>query len=761
MVARQFIISHNDSIFDVDYDTDDGLEVLKIQLFSLTSIPPHLQQITGEDDDRVVSDDSDLTGISNKLKLIKINEEEKEVKLQESIAAVVGQQNEEESIRDILGGDDVSDDSDVVHVSNELKELTVADLMKSDEELAQMLQAEEEALMLQEFAVSEQSDEFGQKIRPYISQVQMYEDPVRQEAARKTVPREELEEKALVSLAKEGNFKPSKTEQDHAFLLQLLFWFKQSFRWVNEPPCDGCGNDTVNQGMDAALPSETQYGAARVELYRCNSCSTITRFPRYNDPLKLVETRRGRCGEWANCFTLYCRAFGYESRLILDFTDHVWTECFSELLGRWMHLDPCDGVFDRPLLYEKGWNKKLNYVIAIAKDGVYDVTKRYTRKWVEVLSRRNITREPDLLATLRSMTRECRRSFTTQILSVLEDRDKIESEELERSLCSTNDSSVSLPGRQSGNKEWRIARSEIGFHDNCCWSHTSCPIRVCVDEHVTKTYNAFSPLLSRCVDHSLPKSRIVEILKIFKGILVELGNSSYKTRRTSINPFILHLLPYFDELINALSLKSEIDTDGKVDICLAADPVITSLGLPVVLDALDDLINVLNNFDNISKVSLSWPLIKLNRIHSGSVLASGEELPFGIATSAFDGLRTSKWEEPDGARVPLVGCWIVYKLSDNQMHKLVAYDIMSANDAPERDPMDWVVEGSDDGGSSWRILDKRTSQMFKNRFQRKSFKINSDSVPCNTFRFQFLAARDVQSNSRLQLGSIDLYASSD
>lgn len=238
-----------------------------------------------------------------------------------------------------------------------------------------------------------------------------------------------------------------------------------------------------------------------------------------------------------------------------------------------------------------------------------------------------------MLATLRSMTRECRRSFTTQILSVLEDRDKIESEELERSLCSTNDSSVSLPGRQSGNKEWRIARSEIGFHDNCCWSHTSCPIRVCVDEHVTKTYNAFSPLLSRCVDHSLPKSRIVEILKIFKGILVELGNSSYKTRRTSINPFILHLLPYFDELINALSLKSEIDTDGKVDICLAADPVITSLGLPVVLDALDDLINVLNNFDNISKVSLSWPLIKLNRIHSGSVLASGEELPFGIVSS--------------------------------------------------------------------------------------------------------------------------------
>nr|GMC91030.1 Werner Syndrome-like exonuclease [Ipomoea batatas] len=29
----------------------------------------------------------------------------------------------------------------------------------------------------------------------------------------------------------EGNFEPTKNEQDHAFLLQLLFWFKQSFRF--------------------------------------------------------------------------------------------------------------------------------------------------------------------------------------------------------------------------------------------------------------------------------------------------------------------------------------------------------------------------------------------------------------------------------------------------------------------------------------------------------------------------------------------------
>ncbi|XP_062143342.1 peptide-N(4)-(N-acetyl-beta-glucosaminyl)asparagine amidase-like isoform X2 [Alnus glutinosa] len=76
----------------------------------------------------------------------------------------------------------------------------------------------------------------------------------------------------------------------------------------------------------------------------------------------------------------------------------------------------------------------------------------------------------------------------------------------------------------------------------------------------------------------------------------------------------------------------------------------------------------------------------------------------------------------------LVGCWIMYKVEGNKMHELVAYELMSTNDAPERDPMDWVVEGSNDGGSSWHLLDKQTSQIFEDRFQRRAFKVTSVEV---------------------------------
>ena len=88
--------------------------------------------------------------------------------------------------------------------------------------------------------------------------------------------------------------------------------------------------------------------------YYCSPCAHLIRFPRYHGkPAKLLSTRRGRCGEWANCFALILRSLGFDTRHVLDWTDHVWVEVFSEAEGRWLHADPCEDACDKPLCKQK------------------------------------------------------------------------------------------------------------------------------------------------------------------------------------------------------------------------------------------------------------------------------------------------------------------------------------------------------------------------------------------------------------------------
>jgi peptide-N4-(N-acetyl-beta-glucosaminyl)asparagine amidase len=117
-------------------------------------------------------------------------------------------------------------------------------------------------------------------------------------------------------------------------------------------------------------------------------CQKETRYPRYNKVTSLLETKSGRCGEWANTFTAVARAMGYETRLVHDLTDHVWTEVFIAEEDRWVHMDACENAFDAPKMYEQGWGKKLTYCFAINTEEVVDVTKRYVvNSWKNKLRR--------------------------------------------------------------------------------------------------------------------------------------------------------------------------------------------------------------------------------------------------------------------------------------------------------------------------------------------------------------------------------------
>lgn len=54
-------------------------------------------------------------------------------------------------------------------------------------------------------------------------------------------------------------------------------------------------------------------------------------------------------------------------------------------------------------MYEAGWGKKLTYVIAFSIHSIVDVTRRYTRKLPEVLSRRALVTEAWLQSQIENL----------------------------------------------------------------------------------------------------------------------------------------------------------------------------------------------------------------------------------------------------------------------------------------------------------------------------------------------------------------------
>ncbi len=129
---------------------------------------------------------------------------------------------------------------------------------------------------------------------------------------------------------------------------------------------------------------------------------------------------------------------------VLAFLDHIWSEYYSEGEKRWIHADPCEARRDAAHLYEGatdgntrarhkrerafanrrwcgcqgltflrcpfralfsgGWGKKLTYIISASKDEVVDVTRRYSKRYSEVLERRTLCPEAWLAIYCQSLS---------------------------------------------------------------------------------------------------------------------------------------------------------------------------------------------------------------------------------------------------------------------------------------------------------------------------------------------------------------------
>jgi peptide-N4-(N-acetyl-beta-glucosaminyl)asparagine amidase len=271
-------------------------------------------------------------------------------------------------------------------------------------------------------------------------------------------------------------------EGDDLLLKRLTLYFKQEvMTWCNQPPCSNpncTGNDDGKQmesiGTRGPETNDEINGhASRVELYNCKLCNTETTFPRYNSPRTLFHTRRGRCGEFANLFGVYCRALGFDTRYILDFTDHVWTEVYSNRQRRWIHADSCEGIIDRPNMYEQGWGKSLNYCIGATFDSVIDVTRRYTRKFhTDNFQSRRREYAPDEVSSHRAFVqmdntlRQMNSTIVKGRLDELDKRCKAEAKFFDLVQSSGVWDVEYREGRVSGSLAWKAARQELGDGNN-------------------------------------------------------------------------------------------------------------------------------------------------------------------------------------------------------------------------------------------------------------------------------------------------------
>jgi sugar phosphate isomerase/epimerase len=129
----------------------------------------------------------------------------------------------------------------------------------------------------------------------------------------------------------------------------------------------------------------------------------------------------------------------------------------------------------------------------------------------------------------------------------------------------------------------------------------------------------------------------------------------------------------------------------------------------------------------------------------GTVTACGPGFAREGPRNAFDNRSDSKF------CILMAKIWLQYEYPAGRKEQIVAYAIRSANDAPERDPVDWKLLGSNDG-ENYDVLDERKGERFKGRFHKRLFKIKAPGS-YSTYKLDVTKVN----SDRSQISEIELY----
>ncbi|MBN1411022.1 MAG: discoidin domain-containing protein [Spirochaetales bacterium] len=134
----------------------------------------------------------------------------------------------------------------------------------------------------------------------------------------------------------------------------------------------------------------------------------------------------------------------------------------------------------------------------------------------------------------------------------------------------------------------------------------------------------------------------------------------------------------------------------------------------------------------------------------GTITAQYDDSPSGEdMAKAFDNNSNTKYLTFHASG------WIQFQFTGGNTYAVNGYALTSANDAPERDPYTWTLQGSNNG-TSWTTIDSRSGEDFPNRFQRRIFTFG------NTMAYNYIRLNMTNnSGTILQIAEIELFGDAD
>ncbi len=138
---------------------------------------------------------------------------------------------------------------------------------------------------------------------------------------------------------------------------------------------------------------------------------------------------------------------------------------------------------------------------------------------------------------------------------------------------------------------------------------------------------------------------------------------------------------------------------------------------------------------------------------AGTITALGDNQPDGLKDYAFDNSVNTSWLDLANANPATRASWIQYKLSENS-YVVTEYTITSASNAPERDPKNWELLGSNNG-SEWTTLDTRTNEVFSERLQKKSYTF-TNAAAYTYYRLRISSVNNPATATGVQLAELEI-----